>query len=226
MRTGELLPQTTFYFREHNPNFTGVDKTDWVEKTTFDIFQNRKLVVFSVPGPFTPVCSGFQLPQYEKYYNDFRFEYGYDDVYCHSVMDYFVMKAWFKEHNIKNVKMLPDGNGNFARLLGMLVDRSEIGYGMRSWRHALLTEPDMTIKRMFAESNPEDKLGNDPYGESSPQNLIEYLRREKAGEDLKEELLYPKMLRHDRQLGEKGEGPYKEFSKKDAFKSVQSTIDK
>lgn len=198
MRKKEPVPNTKFHFREHNPKMSGIDKTEWVCKSSYDLFIDKKVVVFAVPGPFTPICSGFQLPQFEKYYNQFRFEYGYDEVYCYSVIDYFVMKAWFKEHNIKNVKMLPDGNGDFARLLGMLVNKSNIGYGMRAWRHALLIEPDFTIKRMFAEPNIEDLLDNDPYGESSPQNILEYLRREKAGEDLKEEWLYPLNVTNDR----------------------------
>ena len=206
MRKNELIPPCNFYFREWNPNFEGVDKMDWVIKTSEDIFTGKKCVVFPVPGPFTPICSGFQLPQFEKYYNDFRFEYGYDEVYCHSVADFFVMQAWFKEHNIKNVKMLPDGNGQFARLLGMYINKENFGFGYRSWRHAFLTTNYNTIERMFAEPNIEDNLDNDPYGESSPQNLLEYLRRKKAGEDLKEEWLYPQTILAP---GEKG----RDFSK-------------
>ena len=203
MRPGEPLPITNHYFRETNLDMSGVDKTEWVTKSSLDLFKDKKCVIFSVPGPFTPVCSGFQLPQFEKFYNEFKYEYGYDEVFCHSVADFFVMKAWFKEHDIKNVKIFPDGNGDFARLLGMLVNKSIIGYGYRSWRHAILTEPDFTIKRMFAEPMPEDNLDHDPYGESSPNNIIEYLRREKAGEDLKEEWLYPGIVKKggDRILG-------------------------
>ena len=191
MRKLELIPFCKFYYREVNPNFTGIDKMDWVIKDTNDIFKDKRCLVFSVPGPFTPICSAFQLPNFEKYYNDFKFEYGIDEVYCHSISDFFVMSAWFEKHNIKNVKILPDGNGDFARLLGMYVNRSDYGMGMRSWRHAFLTTPDSRIEHLFSEPNPEDNLDNDPYEESSPQNILEYLRRQKAGLDLGEEHLYP-----------------------------------
>tara|TARA_Y200000002_G_scaffold207773_1_gene171421 strand:+ start:294 stop:923 length:630 start_codon:yes stop_codon:yes gene_type:complete len=190
MRENEFLPDCKFYYRENNPNFTGIDKTDWVIKTTNDIFKDKKCLVFSVPGPFTPLCSAFQLPNFEKHYNDFKFEYGIDEVYCHSVSDIFVMKAWFKEKNIKNVKILPDGNGDFARLLGMYVNRSDYGMGMRSWRCAFITD-NTKIEYMFSEPFPEDNLDHDPYNESSPQNILEYLRRKKAGIDIKKEHLYP-----------------------------------
>jgi thioredoxin-dependent peroxiredoxin len=191
MRTNEPLPNCKFYFREYNKDVQGIDKTDWVIKTTEDIFIGKTCIVFSVPGPFTPICSGFQLPQYEKYYNEFRHEYGIDEIYCHSVADVFVFKAWFKEQGIKNVKMLPDGNGDFARNLGMYVKKEVVGMGKRSWRHAFITTPSLQIERMFAEPHIEDNLDHDPYEESSPQNLLEYLRRKKSGEDLKLEWLYP-----------------------------------
>jgi len=101
------------------------------------------------------------------------------------------MNAWFKDQKVKNVKMLPDGNGYFARLLGMYVNADKYGFGLKVWRSAFLTTRDMRIERMFAEPNIEDNLDHDPYGESSPANILEYLRRQKAGEDLKTEWLYP-----------------------------------
>ena len=195
MRENELIPDAKFYFREINPNFTGIDKTDWVVKTTEDIFKGKRCLVFSVPGPFTPICSAFQLPQFEKFYNDFRFEYGIDEVYCHSISDWFVMDAWFKKENIKNVKILPDGNGDFARLLGMSVSRTDYGMGIRPWRSAFITTPYEQMEMMFAEPNMQDNLDHDPYEESSPQNILEYLRRQKAGLDLKKDWLYPNTLK-------------------------------
>ena len=195
MRENELIPDAKFYFREINPNFIGIDKTDWVVKTTEDIFKGKRCLVFSVPGPFTPICSAFQLPQFEKFYNDFRFEYGIDEVYCHSISDWFVMDAWFKKENIKNVKILPDGNGDFARLLGMTVSRTDYGMGIRPWRSAFITTPYEQMEMMFAEPNMQDNLDHDPYEESSPQNILEYLRRQKAGLDLKKDWLYPNTLK-------------------------------
>ena len=191
MRENEFIPISNFYYRQEVDGAIGIDKTDWVVKTSFDIFQDKRCLVFSVPGPFTPICSGFQLPRYDKFYNDFKFEYNIDEVYCHSVSDFFVMQAWFKDQNIKNVKMLPDGNGDFARLLGMYVDRTQYGMGKRSWRHAFISDMDMRIERLFTEPHIEDNIDGDPYEESSPENVLEYLRRKKAGEDIKSEWLFP-----------------------------------
>ena len=204
MRTGEPIPTVNFYFRKENPNFTGIDKMDWHIVNSTDLFRDKKCIVIGLPGPFTPVCSSFQVPQYEKFYNDFIYEYNIDEIYVTSTMDYFVMEAWKEKLKLKNLKMLPDGNANWARLLGMYVNREEFGYGYRSWRYACLINNNV-IERLFAEPNPEDKLGNDPYGESSPQNVLEWLRRKKKGENLKEEWLYPQNLTHNRIYGVEGD---------------------
>ena len=222
MRTGEPIPNTTFFFRKENPNFTGIDKNDWFPEKSQDLLVGKKVIIVGVPGPFTPVCSGFQVPQFEKYYNDFKFEYGIEEIYITAVADFFVMDAWKKSLNLKNLKMLPDGSGDWARLNGMLVNRAEWGYGYRSWRYAMIVD-NLIIERMFCEPNPEDMIGNDPYGESAPQNILEWLSRKKKGEDLKEEWLYPRNLREERILGEKGVGEYKEFNAEEAFRS---SIDK
>ena len=219
MRTGEPIPKVNFYLRKENPNFIGIDKMDWHIVDSEDFFKDRRCIVVGLPGPFTPVCSSFQVPQFEKYYNDFRFEYNFDEIYVTSVTDYFVLEAWKEKLGLKNLKMLPDGNGTWARLLGMYVNREEFGFGLRSWRYAMIIN-DNVIERMFAEPRPEDKLGNDPYGESSPQNILEWLRRKKKGEDLKEEWLYPGNVTNDRVLGEENDSNYREFS------NAESTIDK
>ena len=104
-------------------------------KTSRDIFDNKRVVLFSLPGAFTPICSTKMLPAYEDNYMEFR-ELGIDEVYCIAVNDCFVMEAWKEDLIIQNVKMLPDGNGDFTKGMGMLVAKTNLGYGNRSWRYA------------------------------------------------------------------------------------------
>ena len=89
------------------------------------------------PGAFTPTCSTFQLPDFEKLYEEFK-KKGIDDIYCISVNDAFVMNAWGKSQNIKNITLIPDGSGEFTRKMGMLVNKDNLGFGMRSWRYAAI----------------------------------------------------------------------------------------
>ena len=109
----------------------------WVDKTTDELFKGKRIVMFSLPGAFTPTCSGEELPSYDRHYNKFL-ENGIDDVYCISVNDAFVMNAWARDLEIKNVKMIPDGCGAFTRNMGMLVNKPAQGFGMRSWRYAVI----------------------------------------------------------------------------------------
>ena len=132
-------------------------------------FKGKKIGIFSLLGVFTPTCSSMQLPGYEANYNALQ-SAGLDDVYCVSVNDSFVMNAWRDTNNLKNVKVLPDGNGLFTTEMGMLTDMSAVGFNMRSKRYAMIVD-DGLITKMFIEpdSTPEDL---DPYGESSPENVL------------------------------------------------------
>ena len=126
----------TFKFREGDTDEKGgctFIGGSWKNVTTKDLFANKKIILFSLPGAFTPTCSGQQLPAYDEQYDKFK-ELGIDDVYCISVNDAFVMNAWARDLNIKNVKMIPDGCGTFTRSMGMLVNKPAQGFGMRSWR--------------------------------------------------------------------------------------------
>ena len=167
--TTQNLPNSTFKIRS---NISGSFK--WITKTTNQIFTEGNYIIFSLPGAFTPTCSTYQLPDFEKLHNEFK-EYGITSIYCISVNDAFVMNAWGKHQNIKNITLLPDGNGEFTRKMGMLVEKNNLGFGMRSWRYAVLTE-GLIIKKWFNEPGYEDNIDEDPYGESSPQNILEYLR--------------------------------------------------
>ena len=138
-----------------------------------DLFFEKRVIVFGLPGAFTPTCSNKQLPRFEAMYDQFQ-EKGIDAIYCVSVNDPFVMRHWGKHQGVDRVRLLPDGTGEFTRKLGMLVDKSNIGFGMRSWRYAAVINNGIVIE-MFAEAGIEDNHGEDPYVVSTPENVYEKL---------------------------------------------------
>ena len=148
--------------------------SDWTTESAEDYFAGKRCLVVSLPGAFTPTCSGMQLPSLEALYDDFKGK-GIDEVYCLSVNDSFVMNAWAKNQNIDKIKVIPDGNGEFTRKMGMLVDKKNLGFGQRSWRYAAIID-DCNILETFIEPGFEDNCQDDPYGESSPQNILEFLK--------------------------------------------------
>ena len=145
-------------------------------KTSSDYFGNKRVILFSLPGAFTPTCSTFQLPDFNKLYDDFK-EFGIDEIYCISVNDSFVMNAWAKHHDIGKVKVIPDGSGEFTRKMGMLVKKDNLGFGLRSWRYAVIIENN-EIMQSFIEAGFKDDAEDDPYVVSSPQNILKYLKEE------------------------------------------------
>ena len=147
---------------------------EWKDVSTKELFGNKKVVIFSLPGAFTPTCSGQQLPTFDEMYSQFK-DKGIDDVYCISVNDAFVMNAWARDLGIKNVKMIPDGDGTFTRSMGMLVNKPKQGFGMRSWRYAAIVN-DGTIENMFIEPGQNDfSDDDDPYTVSSPEHVLSKL---------------------------------------------------
>ena len=171
----QTVSNTTFAFRQGDkaPTDGGCPiGGEFVFKSTNDLFTNKKVVIFSLPGAFTPTCSTYQLPGFENQYNDFK-QAGIDEIYCVSVNDAFVMNAWADMLGINNVKVIPDGTGAFTDSMGMLVDMSAIGFGKRSRRYAAVIDNGV-IEKMFVE--PEaSKTDQDPYGESSPETVMKYL---------------------------------------------------
>ena len=171
------MKQHTFKFRTGDTDEIGGCSFiggSWVDKTTDDLFAGKRILLFSLPGAFTPTCSGQQLPTYDNMFLDFK-EKGIDDVYCISVNDAFVMNAWARDLEIKHVKMIPDGCGTFTRNMGMLVNKPAQGFGMRSWRYAAIIN-DGEIEKMFEEpgfNNFSDD--DDPYEVSTPGNVMNYL---------------------------------------------------
>jgi len=164
------VPEVTFKTRSkcHNGDYT------WRDLTTSEIFDDKRVVVFSLPGAFTPTCSTYQLPGYDEKYEEFQ-ALGIDEVYCLSVNDSFVMNAWFKQQGVKNVKPIPDGSGDFTYAMGMSVTKANLGFGFRSWRYAMVVN-NGEIEVLFEEPG---KVGNcpvDPYEVSDPDTVLGYLK--------------------------------------------------
>ena len=143
-------------------------------KTGSELFYDKRVIVFGLPGAFTPTCSSKQLPGFEAMYEQFK-EKGIDEIYCVSVNDGFVMRQWAKEHTDGyKVKCIADGNGELTRRLGMLVEKANLGFGLRSWRYSAVINNGI-VETMFAEEGIEDNHGEDPYEVSTPENVYEKL---------------------------------------------------
>ena len=171
-----MLPKVNFKVRvgdTYDDGGCGFDEGSWTTKTTDDFFKGKKVVVFSLPGAFTPTCTSQQLPGFEKNIDKFK-EHFIDEIYCISVNDSFVMNAWANKENISNIKVIPDGEGVFTRQMGMLVKKNDKGFGYRSWRYAMIVN-DGIIEKIFEEPGKSDDCTTDPYGESSPENVLQWL---------------------------------------------------
>ncbi len=168
------VPQTTFKTRVRNEALGGPNPFEWKDLTSADIFAGKKVVVFSLPGAFTPTCSTSHLPRYEELYEEFQ-ALGVDAVVCISVNDAFVMYQWGLKQGAKNVFLLPDGSGEFTRKMGMLVCKDNLGFGMRSWRYSMLVN-DGQIEKMFIEDGFEDNCATDPFEVSDADTMLGYLK--------------------------------------------------
>lgn len=142
---------------------------EWVQLTTGDIFKDKKVIVFSLPGAFTPTCSSSHLPRYEELYDTFKNE-GIDEIYCVSVNDTFVMNEWAKAEDVQKVKVLPDGNAEFTEFMGMLVDKKNLGFGRRSWRYSMLVDNGLVVKKFI-----EPDVEGDPFEVSDADTMLEYI---------------------------------------------------
>ena len=174
MSRSNRVPNVVFKTRVRDESVPGENPYRWEDKTTQDLFGGKKVVLFSLPGAFTPTCSSNHLPRYEELYEEFK-AMGVDDIICISVNDAFVMFKWGKELGNKNIFLLPDGNGEFTRKMGMLVDKSNIGFGMRSWRYSMLVD-DGVIEKVFAEPGFEDNCASDPFEASDADTMLAYLK--------------------------------------------------
>jgi len=159
-REGSRVPDVTFRVRENN---------DWKSVNTSDLFAGKTVVVFSLPGAFTPTCSSTHLPRYNELAPAFHAN-GVDAILCVSVNDTFVMNEWAKDQEADNVVLVPDGNGEFTEGMGMLVDKADLGFGKRSWRYSMLVK-DGVVQKMFIEAQ---KPG-DPFEVSDADTMLQYI---------------------------------------------------
>ena len=145
-----------------------------VDVTTDELFAGKTVIVFSLPGAFTPTCSSTHLPGYNALAKTFKAN-GVDDIICLSVNDTFVMNEWAKDQEADNIKLIPDGNGEFTEGMGLLVDKTDLGFGKRSWRYSMLVK-DRVIDKMFIE--PEEP--GDPFKVSDADTMLRYINPEAA----------------------------------------------
>ena len=168
------VPNVTFKTRVRDESIGGDNPFRWQDVTTDDIFKNKRIVLFALPGAFTPTCTTAHLPGYEKHYDDFK-ALAIDEVVCLSVNDAFVMYQWRKHLGVEKIFLLPDGNAEFTRKMGMLVDKSNLGFSMRSWRYSMVVQ-NKEIEKMFVEPGYADNCPTDPFEISGADTMLEYLR--------------------------------------------------
>ena len=159
-REGQRIPDVTFRIRENN---------EWKSVTTADLFAGKTVVVFSLPGAFTPTCSSTHLPRYNELAPVF-FANGVDAILCVSVNDTFVMNEWAKDQEVSNITLVPDGNGEFTEGMGLLVDKADLGFGKRSWRYSMLVK-DGVVQKQFIE--PQEP--GDPFKVSDADTMLNYI---------------------------------------------------
>jgi len=172
------IPEVTFKTRiGDNQNLGGGCSIggEWKDVSTNDLFNNKKIVLFSLPGAYTPTCSSQQLPGYEKKYEDLR-KYT-DEVYCLSVNDSFVMNAWFRDQNINKVKPIGDGEGQFTKGMGMLVNKPKQGFGIRSWRYSAFIDNCKVVKIFVEDGKNDESNDDDPFKVSDVNTMLNYLKK-------------------------------------------------
>ncbi|MFT4994061.1 MAG: glutaredoxin-like protein [Paraglaciecola sp.] len=159
-KTGQKIPSVTFSMRIND---------EWVKRSSDEIFAGKNVVVFSLPGAFTPTCSSTHLPRYNELAAAFKAN-GVDEIVCISVNDTFVMNAWAADQEADNITLIPDGNGEFTAGMGLLVDKGDIGFGKRSWRYSMLVK-DGVVDKMFIEPD----LPGDPFEVSDADTMLAYV---------------------------------------------------
>jgi peroxiredoxin len=174
MAVMQKVPNVVFKTRVRDESVGGPNPFRWQDRTSEEIFGGKRIVLFSLPGAFTPTCSSTHLPRYEELYDEFKAQ-GIDEIYCISVNDAFVMFQWGKNLGAQKVKLLPDGNGEFTRKMGMLVDKSNLGFGLRSWRYSMLVN-DGAIEKAFVEPGHADNCDTDPFEVSDADTMLAYLK--------------------------------------------------
>lgn len=171
-----IVPAVVFKTRIRDDSIEGPNPYRWQDVSSYDYFANKRVVLFSLPGAFTPTCSTYQLPGFEQNFEQFK-ALGIDEIYCISVNDSFVMNKWAQDQKLENVKVIPDGSALFTSQMNMLVQKDNLGFGVRSWRYAVVVDNGV-IEKWFIEPGIEHNCEADPYGETSPEAILAYLRGE------------------------------------------------
>jgi len=169
------VPNVVFKTRVRDESIGGQNPFRWQDVSTADVFKGKKIVIVALPGAFTPTCSSTHLPGFDAKYQEF-IDQGIDEIYCLSVNDAFTMFQWGKHLSIKNVKMLPDGNGDFTRLMGMLVKKENLGFGNRSWRYSMLVDNEQIVK-IFEEPGKADNHSEDPFVMSDVDTILNFIKQ-------------------------------------------------
>ncbi|WP_026971230.1 glutathione peroxidase [Aliagarivorans marinus] len=164
-KEGQRVPQVVFHTRKGD---------SWVDISSDELFANKNVVVFALPGAFTPTCSSTHLPRYNELADVLK-QNGVDDIVCLSVNDTFVMNAWLADQEAEHITVIPDGSGEFTDGMGMLVDKADLGFGKRSWRYSMLVK-DGVIDKMFIEPD----VPGDPFEVSDADTMLNYLNPEAA----------------------------------------------
>lgn len=157
---GQSVPEVLFHLR---------DETAWKKVSTRDLFAGRTVVAFALPGAFTPTCSSRHVPRFQELADSFA-KLGVDQIVCLAVNDAFVMDAFREAEGATRILFVGDGNGDFARAMGMLVDDSAIGFGKRSRRYSMLVR-DGVITKMFVEQEGP----GDPFAVSDADTMLHHL---------------------------------------------------
>ncbi len=162
-REGQSVPQVTFPIRRNG---------DWAQLTTDELFKDQTVILFALPGAFTPTCSSTHLPRYNELAHTFKAN-GVDRIICLSVNDPFVMDSWKADQHAEHIEFLPDGNGEFSEGMGMLVDKADLGFGKRSWRYSMLVKNGV-VEKMFIEPNEP----GDPFKVSDADTMLNFINKE------------------------------------------------
>ena len=168
------VPKVVFKTRVRDESVEGSNPYRWQDVSTDDVFAGKKIVVFALPGAFTPTCSSTHLPGFEARYDELK-ALGVDEIYCLSVNDAFTMFQWGRHLGVEKVKLLPDGSAAFTRGMGMAVRKDNLGFGERSWRYAMLVE-DGEVKALFEEPGRCDDCPTDPFEVSDADTMLNYLK--------------------------------------------------
>ncbi len=171
----QRVPNVVFKTRVRDESIGGDNPFRWQDVTTDEIFKGKSVIVFALPGAFTPTCSSTHLPGYEEHYDELKAK-GIDEVYCLSVNDAFTMFQWGKRQEVNKVKLLPDGNGEFTRGMNMLVKKENLGFGERSLRYSMHVV-DGEVKKLFAEPGQMDNCPDDPFEVSGVDTMLDYLNK-------------------------------------------------